>query len=128
MRSLTLRSSYTFTNADERRSIFSTGILRSVRVSDHMFTGTATQRFGRSFDVTFDVFAASNYLLNFGTRAFSFDGPVKADIAMNYTRALTDTTSLRVFTRVDNFLNRTYYEDGFRTPKAWATVGMKYLF
>jgi outer membrane cobalamin receptor len=128
VRSLTVRASYTFTNADERRSIFSTGVLRSPRVSSHMFTGTATQRFGRSVDVTFDVFAASDYLLNFGTRAFSFDGPVKADLALNYTRALTDRTSLRVFTRVDNFLNRTYYEDGFRTPKAWATAGIKYLF
>ena len=55
------------------RSIFSTGILRSVRGLGPHVTGTATQRFGRSFDVTFDVFAASDYLLNFGTRAFSFE-------------------------------------------------------
>lgn len=128
IRNLTLRSSYTYTNADERLSIFSTGNLRALRVSDHMFSGTATQRFGRSLDMTFDVFAASDYLLNFGTRAFSFDGPLKADLAINYTRSLTDATSLRLFTRVDNILNRSYYEDGFRTPKAWATVGMKYLF
>jgi vitamin B12 transporter len=128
IRNLTLRSSYTYTNADERNSIFSTGNLRTLRVSDHMFAVTATQRIGRPLDITFDMFAASNYLLNFGTRAFSFDGPVKADIAINYTRSLTDTTSLRLFTRIDNVFNRTYYEDGFRTPKAWATAGIKFLF
>ena len=93
-----------------------------------MFSAMATQRIGRSFDVTFDVFAASDYLMNLGTRAFSFNGPVKADLAVNYTRSLTDATSLRLFARIDNVLNRTYYEDGFRTPGAWATVGMKYLF
>ena len=128
IRNLTLRSSYTYTNADERRSIFTTGACASVRISDHMFSAMATQRIGRSFDVTFDVFAASDYLMNFGTRAYSFNGPVKADLAVNYTRSLTDATSLRLFTRIDNVLNRTYYEDGFRTPGAWATVGMKYLF
>ena len=79
---MTVRSAYTYTNADERRSIFSSGNVRSIRVSDHMLTGTVTQRFGRSFDATFDVFAASDYLLNFGTRAFSFEGPVKADIRL----------------------------------------------
>jgi hypothetical protein len=93
-----------------------------------MLTGTVTQRFGRSLDATFDIFAASDYLLNFGTRAFSFEGPVKADVSVNYTHTLTDRTSLRLFTRIDNVLNRTYYEDGFRTPKAWATVGMRLLF
>ena len=127
-RSMTVRSSYTYTNADERKSIFDTGDLRSVRVSDHMFTTSATQRVGRAFDVTFDIFAASDYLLNFGTRPYFFDGPVKADLAINYTRSLTDSTRLRFFTRVDNVLNRTYSEDGFRAPKAWATAGMRLLF
>jgi iron complex outermembrane receptor protein len=128
IRSMTVRSSYTYTNADERRSIFSSGIIRAIRISDHMFTGVVTQRFGRALDVTFDVFSASEYLTNFGSQAFSLEGPVKADFAVNYTRALTDTTSLRLFTRIENVLNRTYYEDGFRTPKAWATVGMRLLF
>ena len=128
VRSMTVRSSYTFTNADERASIFANGDLRTVRVSDHMFSTTATQRFGRSFDITFDIFASSDYLMTLGSLPVSFDGPLKADLSANYTRALTDTTSLRFFTRVDNFLNRAYSEDGFRAPKAWATFGMRLLF
>lgn len=128
IRSMILRSSYTYTNADERTSIFPSGILRTPRVSDHMFTATATQRFGRAFDVTFDLFAASEYLMALSSQAVYFDGPVKADLSANYTRALTDALSLRFFTRVDNFLNRSYSEEGFRAPKAWATFGMRLLF
>jgi hypothetical protein len=93
-----------------------------------MFTATATQRFGRALDLTFDMFAASDYLIGFGTRAIRFDGPVKADLSANYTRPLGESTSIRYFVRVDNFLNREYSEDGFRSPKAWATFGMRLLF
>jgi iron complex outermembrane receptor protein len=128
IRTMTVRSSYTFTNADERRSIFSTGNLRTIRISDHMFTTSATRRFGRALDVTFDIFAASDYLLNFGAMEYTLGGPVKADLAFNYTRPLSDTVSMRFYTRVDNMLNRSYSEDGFRAPKAWATVGMRLLF
>jgi vitamin B12 transporter len=127
-RNSTLRSSYTYTNADERHSLFNTGNLKSVRTPDHMFTTSATQRFGRVFDATLDLFSSSSSLMVLEGRAFEFEGPLKADLAFNYTRPLTDTTSLRFFTRVENFLNRAYYEDGFRAPRAWATAGMRFLF
>lgn len=128
IRTMTIRSSYTFTNADERVSTFANGSLRTVRVSDHMFTGTATQRLGRSLDVTFDIFAASNYLMNFSSQPYAFRGPVKADLSFNYTHTLTDNTRLRFFTRIDNVLNRSYTEEGFVAPKAWAVAGMRLLF
>ena len=127
-RGTTLRAAYTYTNADEQRSVFASGILRSVRVSDHMWTGTATQRILRNLDLTFDFFAASDYLYGFGDRAFEFDGPVKADLAAIYTVHLSDNRALQMFTRIENILNRTYYEDGFRAPKAWAVLGMKVHF
>lgn len=127
-RNLSVLAAYTFTNADERRPFFATGTLRSPRVSDHMFTVTATQRIKRSFDVTLDLFKASDYLMSLSSRTFSFRGPLKSDLAFNYTRALTDATSLRFFTRIDNFLNRTYFEEGFRTPGVWATGGVRLIF
>ncbi len=127
-RSLTVHSSYTFTNADERRSALLNGSLRSYRVSDHMFTATASQRIGRNIDVSFDLFAASGYTFPFSGRAFVFPGPRKADAAASYTRPLSDHHSLRFFTRIENVLNRTYFEEGFRTPGRWATAGVKFLF
>ncbi|MEP7367691.1 MAG: hypothetical protein ABI972_30900, partial [Acidobacteriota bacterium] len=126
-----LFSSYTYTNADERNSSLLGGSVRSIRVSDHMMTLTATQNITKRLDLTFDLFAASSYLyplyLN-GSRAFSFDGPVKADISATYTLPIAEKRSLQFFTRVDNMLNRTYYEDGFRNPKAWAIGGLRVLF
>jgi iron complex outermembrane receptor protein len=127
-RSTTLRTAYTYTNADERSSVFRDGTLRSVRVSDHMLTVTGTQRIARNLDVTADVFAASNYLYGFGDRAFEFEGPIKADIAAVYTLNFNDRRALQIYTRLENILNRTYFEDGFSTPKAWAVAGMKLRF
>ena len=124
-------SSYTYTNADERNSSLLGGSVRSIRVSNHMMTFTATQSLTRRLDVTFDLFAASDYLyplyLN-GSRAFSFNGPVKADISATYTLPVAENRSVQFFARVDNMLNRTYYEDGFRNPKAWAIGGIRVLF
>ena len=124
-------SSYTYTNADERSSSLLGGSLRSLRVSDHMVTFTATQTITRRLDITLDLFAASDYLYPLytnGSRPFSFDGPVKADLSATYTLPVTEKRSLQFFGRVDNVLNRTYYEDGFRNPKAWAIGGLRVVF
>jgi outer membrane receptor protein involved in Fe transport len=50
------------------------------------------------------------------------------DVSASYTKPVSEKVDLRFFVRAENVLNRTYYEDGFRTPKAWATAGMKLLF
>jgi len=126
-----LYASYTYTNADERASSLLGGSLRTIRVSGHMTSFTATQSLTRRLDVTFDLFAASSYLYPLyseGSRPFSFNGPVKADISATYTVPLAENRRLQFFTRVDNMLNRTYYEDGFRNPKAWAIGGLRVLF
>jgi iron complex outermembrane receptor protein len=129
---LTLRSAYTYTNADERQSIYPDAGLRTIAISEHMYAGTATYRIGRRFDTTADLFAGSHYLfplsVGFGTRIYSFDAPCKLDLSAGYTHPLTDTSSLRFFARVENALNREYYEEGFRTPKAWAIGGIKLSF
>lgn len=127
-RGTSLNASYTYTNSDERRSVFSNGALGSVRVSDHMFTAVASQRVGRRFDLSMDLFAASDYVYGFGARPFIFDGPVKADIVASYTLAGAGDGSVRLFTRIENVLDRTYYEDGFRTPGVWAVFGVKAFF
>jgi vitamin B12 transporter len=130
--SLRLKSSYTFTNARDRVSSTIDGSLRSFNIPEHMFTLLATQRFGRRFDVTFDLIAAGSYhfplFTGIGSRAFRFNGPVKGDLVLSYSRPLSDTRSLRLFTRIENVFNRTYYEGGFHTPGAWATAGLKLHF
>lgn len=131
-RSLTLNASYTYTNARERNSSLIGGSLRALRVFDHMGTITAIQRIGKRVDVTANFLAASDYIFPLfsgsGSRPFLFPGPRKLDLALNYTHPVTDHTSVRFYTRVENALNQNYLEEGFKTPGAWAVAGVKLLF
>lgn len=128
LRTLTVRGAYTYTNSDDRISQFNNGMLQAIRVSDHMVTATATQRIGRRFDMTFDLMAASDYYVPFFRTPYKFDGPVKADLVAAWTQPLSDGQSVRIYGRIENLLNRTYLEEGFRTPKVWAVAGLKWMF
>jgi iron complex outermembrane receptor protein len=129
---LRVKSAYTFTSAQERVSSTVDGSLRSFNTPRHMFTLLATQRLARPLEVTFDFIAASSYhfplFTDFGSRAFRFDGPVKGDVVVSYSWPLADARQLRLFTRIENVFNRTYYEGGFYTPGAWAVAGLKLQF
>ena len=97
-----------------------------------MFTLLATRSFGKRVEATFDFIAAGDSLLPMfagtGNRGFLFPGPRKGNLALSYTHPLGEHKSLRLYTRVENVFNQTYYEDGFQTPKAWAVLGLKYMF
>lgn len=135
-RKLSLQSSYTYTSTLERRPIYITGELASQRVFPHTYALTATYFFTRNFDATFDYFQASSYLVpffsqlgnTFGTRAFRFAGPRKADIAARYRIPLRDQLGLEFFARLENINNRTYYEAGYQTPGFWGTGGIRLRF
>jgi outer membrane receptor protein involved in Fe transport len=135
-RKLSIQSSYTYVNAIERRPIFLTGELQPQRVFPHTFATTATYFWTKNFDTTFDFFAASSYLVpffassggSFGTRAFRFAGPRKADLAARYRIPLSDRRQLEFFTRLENINNQTYYEAGYQTPRFWGTAGVRWRF
>ncbi|HEY3442752.1 MAG TPA: TonB-dependent receptor [Paludibaculum sp.] len=132
-RSLILTSSYTYTNADERKSALIGGSLRAIRVFPHMFTLVATQQITKRLQLTADFLGASDYIsgsffVGSGSRPYQFSGPRKLDASVNYTIPMGDRRSVRLFTRVENLLNQRYFEDGFRTPRLWAVAGMKFMF
>ena len=132
-RHLIVTSSYTYTNADERNSSLIGGSLRSIRVFPHMYTLVATHQITRRLQITADFLAASDYIsgsffVGSGSRPYQFAGPRRLDTAANYTLPLTERVSLRFYTRIENLLNQRYFEDGFRTPRRWATGGMKLSF
>ncbi|MBC7928631.1 MAG: TonB-dependent receptor plug domain-containing protein [Bryobacteraceae bacterium] len=127
-RTLTVQGAYTFAKALDRVSQYGNTVLRSPRISDHVFTATASQRLGRRLDVTFDLFANSPYLFPLSGRAYQFDGPIRGDLVVGWTKPFGDTHSLRLFTRVENVFNRKFYEEGFPTPRAWAVAGIKWMF
>lgn len=126
-----LQSSYTYTNAMERNPTLIGGSVKSIRISPHMATALLTHRIYRGLEATMDLFAASDYIYPFfvsGSRPFNFAGPVKMDLAVRYILPAGERARLEFYTRIENVLNRVYYEDGFRTPKAWAVGGVKIGF
>lgn len=131
-RSTEISTTYTYTNADNRRPQIP-GFVQALNISDHIFTVVANQRIGRRVDVTFDLYSASDYLFGFfvgsGTRAYQFDGPLKADLGASYTLPLDDDRrSLRFYGKVENLFDREYFEGGFRTPGAFFVGGTTFRF
>jgi vitamin B12 transporter len=132
-RNTLLQASYTYTNADNRTSDLIGGSLQAIRVFPHMVSVVASQQITPRLRVSADFLGASDYIagtffVDSGNRPYLFPGPRKLDASAEYTVPLAETRSLRLYTRIENLLNRQYYEDGFRTPRIWATVGMKFLF
>ena len=132
-RSMTVRGSYTYTNADERKSSLVGGGLQTIRVFPHMVTVVASQQVIPRLLVTADFLAASSYIagtffVGSGNRPFLFPGPHRLDTAVTYDVPLREKQTLRLYTRIENLFNQQYYEDVFRTPKAWAAAGVKWMF
>jgi outer membrane cobalamin receptor len=133
MRSLTLTSAYTYTNARERTPL-DAGVLRTYIIPDHQFSVAATQRISPRLTVVFDLLASSNYLapiydpITYASRAYRFPGIAKAQLGASYRLPLGETQALRLFVKADNLFNQTYFESGFRTPGITAQGGMQYQF
>jgi vitamin B12 transporter len=131
-RALGLRAAYTFTNSDERTP--RVGQIRAFAIPDHVFSLTATERFGRRVLFNFDLAATSDYLApvfdpaTFASRAYRFGGTAKADAGGSYTLPVNESRSLRFFGVVENLFGRTYYESGFRTPGRTARAGAQLNF
>lgn len=97
-----------------------------------MGTVLLSQRLGNRVEVTGDLAWSGESITPLfagtGTRGFVFPGARKLDVVASYTVPVSDRWRVQLFTRVDNALNQTWYEDGFRVPKAWAVGGLKLLF
>jgi iron complex outermembrane receptor protein len=134
-RTMLVQSGYTYTNADEKTPFLTGGVLSAIRVFPHAFTMVATQELTRRLQVTADFIAAGDYVSGVfyvfesgGNRPYLFPGPRRLDLAANYNLPLGERRTLRFYTRVENVLNQRYFEDGFRTPSAWAVGGLKLMF
>lgn len=123
--------SYTYTNSDSRKPTIGSDFFQVPGQSAHMFSMMATQWIRERVNVTFDLFAASDYLLSpFGAlgRQMQFAGPVKADVVVRYEVPLADSRTLEFYGKAENVFNREYFEDGFGSPGRWVIGGMRYAF
>ena len=129
--STSLQAAYTFTNSDSRRPQIAPDYYSMLGVSSHMVALTATQWIAQRFNVTFDLFAASDYSqspFGSGGRRMVFDGPVKADVVLRYDIPVADAKVLEVYSKIENMFDSDIYEDGFSTPGVWAIGGVRFRF
>ena len=126
-----VQAAYTYTNSDSRTPRIGEDFFKIPGLSDHMFTVTATQWIARRFNVTFDLFAASDYSVSlFGAqgRRLVFGGPVKADVVFRYDLPVAEKNSMEFYGKVENVFDHEYFEDGFATPGTWAIGGVRFTF
>jgi len=128
-----LSVSYTYTNADQRVPLVE-DVITSFASPEHQVSVVVTQRIGSRLSVSFDFIGTDEYLApiydpsRFSSRPYSFDGLRKGDVSAAYSIPLGDTKSIRVFGKVENLFDRTYFENGFATPGALGTVGIRFDF
>lgn len=125
-------TSYTFTNADERKPL-QPSVVKSFSIHDHQFTIVANQRIGRKWNFNQTLVATSSHLFPFfvfngitfesGYRVFRFHGTARVDAGGSYTWTLNDRHQIRFFGRVENLLDRDYFENGFRMAGITAKAG-----
>ncbi len=131
-RQTTLFASYTYTNAMDRVSEFSTGVaINPVQIPGiipNAFTFLATQQFGKRVDATLDFSGGDSYLFPIYGLAYRFGGPHSLNLSGGYTLPLSERMSARFYVRVANVLDQIYYEEGFTTPRLWAVGGIRLSF
>ncbi len=132
-RSTSIEASYTYQNSDDRTPpVAGTNSLSSLRVSPHMASLLWTQWLGGRLSVTTDLSYASAYPIpifaGMGSRTFRFEGPLKLDTVGSFRLTQWERGSLSLYGKVENLLNRQFYESGFRGPKRWALAGLRFEF
>ncbi len=133
---LSVFSSYTYTNSDQRESqVTGSGVLKTLGIADHQFSIVATKRFGSRFSLNFDFASSSSYLAPifsnsiFSTRIYRFDGIRKGDLTGRYEiPVLAERLRLVLFGTLENAFGNEYYENGFRTNGRTGRVGAGFSF
>lgn len=128
IRSTRVKMSYTYTNARDRLSQFVDGTLQTPRTTPHSFGLIVLQQLGKHVDASFEMVAASDFLYQLSRRTFVFPGARQSVLSAGYSRPVTERIAMRIYGRVNNLLDQTYYEDGFRTPRRWAVGGVVFTF
>ena len=91
---------------------------------------TATQWLRKRVNVTFDVFALSEYVLSpFGAQGRRLVFPARSSGSGRSLRPATDgDQDLGSVRKAENVFNGEYYENGFGSPGRWVIGGLRLNF
>ncbi len=121
-----LTAAYTFLDAEAPTGVADAP--RALAVPRHQFSLVAMAGLDRTLTASVQLLAMSEVLYRIGSRVLSFDGPVRADVQVGYRPRLHGRRPVRLFVRVENALDRPYFENGFRTPQRLFVGGASLLF
>ncbi len=131
-RSTVLNASYTYTRANTDQDVQVRGFFQVFAVPSHTFALMANQQFGRKTDVTVDLYQASSYFNPLSaagrSRAYQYPALTKLDVVVSRLVWSREAKALRMYAKVDNLLDRDYYETGFRTPGITWIAGLRMNF
>ena len=123
-----LRIAYTYTDSVSATPTIGEDFFGMPGLSKHLFALTATQWIAGRASITFDLFAAGDYPLSpYGAlgRRLVFGGPVKGDLVVRYDLLARPDLGLDLYAQVENLFDHDYHENGFVTPGAWASAGLR---
>lgn len=124
--SASVTAAYTFVDADAPTGVADAP--RALGVPRHQLSLVAMAGLDRDLTASLQLVAMSEVLYRIGSRVLRFDGPVRADVQVGYRPPFHGKHPMRVFARVENALDRTYFENGFRTPQRMLTAGASLTF
>jgi vitamin B12 transporter len=131
-KSLILKGSYTYTNAETDQDITVPGVFKAFGVQAHTVSLVATKQWGKRFDTTFMLYHGSSYyaalFAAFSSSGYLFPGFTNAGVMLNYRIWSNDKRSVRAYTKVDNILNQAYYESGYLAARATFASGLGFSF
>ena len=129
---LRLSGGYTYTRSETEQDITVPGFFLVPGVFGHMATFVATARWTERIDTTFDVFYGSEAYGSFFAagqpRAYRYPGFTKAGLVAGYRALNHERLPLRVYVSIDNLLDQTYYEIGWRNLGRTAVAGVSVGF
>lgn len=133
IRTMSLRGSYTYTNALQRTPL-ADGVIHPYVIPNHQFSLVATERLTVRTTVVLDYRSSSNYLMGiynpstFATRAYRFPGINQLQLGGSYRVPVGDSRALKFIVKVSNVGNQAYYENGYATPGRTALGGLQFEF
>ena len=131
---LEINGSYTLTKSNQP-NVTSAGTTRVLGLSDHQFTLGAAVNPTRRVRLHFLATGASDYdfpvfglTFTIPSSTYRFPGYARLNLAGVYTAYRGERARVEWVTRIDNLLNREYYQGGFLVPKATVRSGVRVEF
>jgi iron complex outermembrane receptor protein len=121
-----ISAAYTFVDAQPPTGV--RDATRALGVPRHQLSLVALAGLDRDLTASFALVAMSEVQSRIGTRILRFDVLAKADAQASYRPPFGSKRRVRLFARVENLLDRTYFENGFRTPGRTAAIGATLAF